>query len=511
MDLAFVNVNLFGSSNNQEHEALGAKDGKIAILGSEQEVMDQCNSDTEVINGNGLLLIPGFNDSHTHFASMGVQMSEYIDLGTVLFKEKLLQQVKKDAEDRPNGTWIIGFNWDESKWSGDREFMRKEELDRIAPHNPVSLVRVDGHISCVNSLALEKLDLDPSMDGYETEEGEPTGRLMEGMVDKIREEVEPTVEQIERGLKAATKKAHNLGVTSIQDAHVNKNKFKAYQNMWRSGELSVRVNLYFDHELLNDIIDLGLKTGFGDDKLSVGGIKLFTDGSIGAKTAWVTNRYINNRDNLGIPIWDSKELVAVMQKAHNNGLQLEIHGIGDRAVDEIINKIEVILQGEVNYLRHRIEHAEMTSQRNVGRLKELGMIASMQPNFIGEWGLPGQMYEDRFSKEQVKVLNPIRWMADKEVPISFGSDCMPFDPFYGIHSVVNTPYEAQQISPEQAIQFYTSGAAFVEFKESKKGILKPGTLADLTLLDGNPMEKPEEIESMRPEVTVFDGKVIFQK
>jgi len=512
MDLAFVNVSILGCSGQGDPDAVGIKDNKISMIGREKEVMDRCDSSTKVINGNSGTLIPGFNDAHTHFASMGVKMSEYLDLGTVPSKQKLLEQVEKEAKEKRDGTWVVGVNWDESKWSGDREFMKKDELDRVAPNNPVSLVRVDGHITCVNSAALEKIDIDPLMQGYETEDGEPTGRLMEEAVNKVREVIEPSVEGIKRGLKVAAEEAHSLGVTSIHDAHVNKRKFEAYQSLWRSEELPIRANLYFDHELLTDLGDLGLRTGFGDDKLSVGGLKLFTDGSIGAKTAWVTNGYLDDRDNLGMSIWEPEELRELMGKAHNNGLQLAVHAIGDRAVSEFIKGMEEILsEEEGNHLRHRIEHCEMISNQDVTRLKELDIIASMQPNFIGEWSLPGGMYEDRFSGEQVEILDPLGWMADKDVTIALGSDCMPFDPLYGIHSAVNTPHEAQRLSPEQAIKFYTSGPAYAEFMESKKGSIRQGALADLTLLNGNPTEEPEEIESMEPVVTVLDGKVVFRK
>ncbi len=508
MDLAIVDVDVF---DHPEVNAVGVEDGKISFIGDKEELLDLFSSDVDVIEGNGGTLIPGFNDAHTHFAGMGVKMSEYVDLGGVATKEELLGKIKEEAKKEEDGEWIVGVNWDESKWSGEKEFMRKEEIDRVAPDNPVSLKRIDGHIACVNSLALEELDIDPSMEGYETENGEPTGRLKEEVVFEISDVTDPGVEGVKRGIKAAGEKAYRLGVTSIQDVHVDKKKFKAYQSLWRDGELPVRVNLHFDHELLDHLIDLGLETGFGDDKLRIGGLKLFTDGSIGAKTAWVTDGYLDEPENMGMKIWEPEKLKRFMKKAHANGLQFAVHAIGNRAVLEFIDGVEEVLEGEENYLRHRVEHCEMISEENVARLKDLGVVASMQPNFIGEWAYPGEMYEDRFSLDQVKVLDPVRWMVDEGVPLALGSDCMPFDPLYGVHSVVNTPYEAQKLSAREAIRSYSAGSAYSEFEESRKGRIEEGALADLVILNGDPLENPEGIESMEPEVTVYDGEVVFEK
>jgi len=511
MDLAIIDVEVFGSSTEAELEAVGIADGKISMLGSEKQVVDASDKETKVIDGEGGTLIPGFNDSHTHFASMGVSMAEYLDLGEVTSKEELLRQVEKEARKKPDGEWVIGIGWDESNWSGDREFMLKGEIDRVAPDNPVSLRRIDGHLSCLNSFALDKLDFDPEMEGYQLEDGEPTGRVMEEARYVIRQEIKPDIGQLERGIVEAADKAHRLGVTSIHDVHINKRKFKAYQNLRRSGELSIRARVYFERELLDDIIELGLMTGFGDDMLSLGGLKLFTDGSIGAKTAWVNDGYIDEPDNHGTPIWDREELRQTMARAHENGLQIATHAIGDRAVTEVLDAMEEVTSGEDKGLRHRLEHGEMMTEENLKRTRSLGMVASMQPNFIGEWGLPGGMYEDRFPEEQVEKLNPLRQVLEEGIPLAFGSDCMPFDPLYGVASAVNTPHPAQKLTPEEAIGAYTNGSAYSEFMDEKKGVVAEGGLADLALLDGNPEENPEDIASLEVTLTVLDGEIVFRE
>ncbi|MFW6013355.1 MAG: amidohydrolase, partial [Candidatus Bipolaricaulota bacterium] len=456
-DLAIVNTQCYTMDPQQPAaEAVGIKGNLIDAVGTDREIEPSISTNTRVIDGEGKALLPGFNDAHTHFASMGTRISEYLELGDVASRNELFGKVKEEVEKTEPGEWIAGVGWDESKWEGDKKFMTKEELDEIAPSNPLSLQRVDGHISCVNSEALEKLDLEPTMDGFEIEDGEPTGRLMEEARFAIRKETEPGLDAVIRGIKQATEQAHRLGVTSIQDAHVDRKKFRAYLALWNEGKLSVRSNVFFGHEDLENLRDLGLQSGFGDHFLSLGGLKLFADGSIGAKTAWVNDGYLDAPDNHGIPIWKTDELGEIMKQAHSSGLQVAVHAIGDRAIGNVIDKFAA-LGPNLGRMRHRIEHCEMITRQELARLKQLDILPSMQPNFIGEWGMPGGMYEDRFPATKVSQLNPLAWIVEEEIPFSAGSDCMPFEPVYGIHSAVNTPHPAQRISPKEALYAYTAG------------------------------------------------------
>ncbi|MFP4589180.1 MAG: amidohydrolase family protein, partial [Candidatus Acetothermia bacterium] len=162
-------------------------------------------------------------------------------------------------------------------------------------------------------------------------------------------------------------------------------------------------------------------------------------------------------------------------------------------------------------MRHRIEHCEMITRQELARLKQLDILPSMQPNFIGEWGMPGGMYEDRFPATKVSQLNPLAWIVEEEIPFSAGSDCMPFEPVYGIHSAVNTPHPAQRISPKEALYAYTAGSAYSEHKEELKGSITPGKLADLVVLSGDPVANPGQIKNMDPEITILDGRIVYER
>jgi len=516
LDVAIYNASVYTMNPRcPQAQAVGIKGNRILCVGNNEEIKRLCSNSTKRIDAHEQVLLPAFIDAHTHFRLMGVRMDNYLDLTSVGSKQELFLRLKEFAESKEQSHWVIGTGWDESKWSGDRTFMTREEIDETIPCQPVALERVDCHLYCVNSQALEVLDLDPSVRGFETEGGEPTGRLFEDATVYVRQASTPNQEQIISGIQNATVTAYQHGVTSIHQMVVEEGEFrddlKAYQKLWRNDQLGVRVRLYFTPNYLDEIITLGLASGFGDSNLQVGGLKLFSDGSIGAKTAWVTEGYQDNPGNKGMRIWNSEELEALIRKAHENDIQLAIHAIGTQALSQVLGCLEVVLQDDPRpYLRHRIEHSEMPTKNQIQRMKKLQVIASMQPNFTGEWGLPGGMYVERFGRKRIETMNPLRWILDQGIPVAFGSDCMPFGPLYGIHWAINAPFENQRFSVEEAIRAYTLGGAFAGNIEQQLGSIEPGKLADLILLDGDPFLEPARIKDMAVGMTIFDGRVVWQ-
>ncbi|TSA49279.1 amidohydrolase [archaeon] len=516
LDIAIHNARVYTMDPRRPAaEAVGIKGNKILLVASNETVKGACSTSTERIDAHGQVVLPGFVDAHAHFRLMGVRRDTYLDLASVTSKQDLLQRLKSFAMGKESSDWVIGTGWDESKWSGDRTFMTREEIDEMIPCQPVALERVDCHLYCVNSRGLEVLDLDVSVRGFETEGGEPTGRLFEEAATHVRRATKPNQEQILSGIQTATVTAYQHGVTSIHQMVVEEGEFRddlaAYQELWRNDRLGVRVRLYFTPNYLDEMIALGLSSGFGDSKLRIGGLKLFADGSIGARTAWVEEGYQGNPENNGMPIWPTVQLKALVRKAHENGIQLAIHAIGTEALEQVITCLEAVLpRVSKTYLRHRIEHCEMLTPNQIQRMKALQLIASMQPNFTGEWGLPGRMYEERFGQERIETMNPLRWIADSGIPLTFGSDCMPFSPLYGLHWAVNAPFAAQRLSVEEAVRAYTLGGAFAGHAERQLGSIEYGKLADLILLDGDPFLEPSAIKDMAVQMTLFDGQIVYQ-
>jgi hypothetical protein len=264
-------------------------------------------------------------------------------------------------------------------------------------------------------------------------------------------------------------------------------------------------------EYLDGIVKLGLGPGFGDERLRLGPVKIFSDGSIGAGTAALKEPYLGNLREQGILIWSREELEEMVLKAYESDVQLAIHAIGDRAVELVLDCFERANEKEKKTLRHRIEHCEMLSPEQIRRMKEMSIIASMQPNFVGQWGLPGGMYEVRLGKERTAEMNPFALLKKAGVKLAFGSDCMPFGPLYGVHWAVNAPFPSQKISPEDALKAYTIGGAYASFEEGYKGTIEEGKLADLVVLDGNPFTGPSGIKDMAIQLTIFDGKVVYER
>ncbi|MCD6135629.1 amidohydrolase [Candidatus Bipolaricaulota bacterium] len=511
VDIVIINADVQALDEARDSfSAVGIDDGKIAFLGSDKAAKKIANSKTRVIDARGRVVLPGFIDAHTHFAYMGVREG-YLDLSDTASKHEALARIKKFALCKDAGQWVIGSGWDESHWSDSNEYMNKEELDAVAPDNPVLLRRVDGHLDCVNTRALKILNLPVDTVGYEVVDGEPTGVLKEDAVEAAAELLEPSADEFASGITAATKIAHRLGVTSIQDAQVDGRMLKAYRSLNQAGELNIRASLMLTTDYLDELATLGLGAGFGDDMLQLGPIKVFSDGSIGAGTAAISEPYLDNPRELGLLMWEKGDLERIVLKAHKSDIQLAVHAIGDRAIDLVLDCFERANSQQMKDLRHRIEHAEMLSDEQIARMKKLNIIASMQPNFVGQWGLAGGMYDHRLGRERTMRMNPFASVIENGVPLVFGSDCMPFDPLYGIHSAVNAPYPLQRISPEQALRAYTIGGAYASFEDAKKGTLEVGKLADLVMLDGNPFNEPQGIKDMSVEMTILDGKIVYEK
>ncbi len=244
---------------------------------------------------------------------------------------------------------------------------------------------------------------------------------------------------------------------------------------------------------LDAVTQIQLRTGFGNEWVRFGGIKIFADGSIGAKTAALSFNY-RNEENNGLLMYSDAELKEILQKAHPN--QTAIHAIGDRAIQQVLT---CSVPGE----RNRIEHAELVTDDQIPQIRSSGLILSMQPNFL-QWSHPEGLYDMRFG---TGIDNRFSTLKKAGIPIVFGSDCMPFSPLYGIEQVVNAPFEEQQLSVMDALQMYTCNGAYASFEEDIKGTIERGKLADFVVLSGDPRE--EDISAIEVEMTIVGGEVVY--
>ncbi|MBD3191333.1 MAG: amidohydrolase family protein [Candidatus Heimdallarchaeota archaeon] len=513
IDLLVKNGNILTMNKDQPTaEALAVKDGKILSIGSNEQITNRYPHVEKVIDLAGKMVCPGFYDTHTHLLSYGVRSFD-VSLTDVQSPQEAIQKIEQRAKKVSPGEWIFGFGWDETNWDEKRPITR-QELDQIAPKNPTYIRRVCGHLAVLNSKALQELNIkwdDPDLE-LDSETDEPTGIIKDAIIDRIADskKLQRSQEEINEAVKPACYYANAVGVTSVAD-NLSISQVKAYITAWRKNELTVRVCMNIPKDHFAHYFNAGLKTGFGDDFLKIGGIKIFTDGSIGAWTAALNEPYYDDDSSLGEFYIEEEKFQALIKKAVKNDWQTATHAIGDRAIEFVLRAFEQIEDPErIKKERHRIEHAEFLLDDQLQRAKELGLILSMQPNFAGRWGRPQQLYELRLGSERYKLLNNFRKIIDANALMTFGSDNMPMDPLYGIWSVVTHPIDDIKISVPEALYHYTLGAAYSSFDEDIKGSLEPNKLADFVVLEHDILSiDPDEIKNTKVLMTFVNGKKVY--
>ena len=495
IDLILLNGRIYTLDAPGRVAALAISAGRIVALGADEQIRALASEGTETVDLQAKTVLPGFIDAHTHLVSTGLVETVYLDLAEAGSLEKLLELVRAAVARRAEGEWLIGRGWDESRWPEGR-FVTRADLDRVTPENPVALFRVDGHLLCVNSKALELLQLPGELRGQADLE---RGLLREEAAWWFNEQVQPGPEEIERALAAATRLAHSLGITSVHDL-VKPSYIRVYQRL----RPKLRVYLNPKVEYADELYKAGLATGFGDEWLRLGAMKIFADGSIGAGNAALSKPY-RDREGQGQLNYEPDELFQIVKRAHEHGWQVMAHAIGDRAIELVLDVYERAGIGPDD--RYRIEHLELADGEQVEKAARLGVIASMQPNFV-KWAGPGGLYETRLGPERARRIGPHRLVLDSGVHLACGSDCMPLGPLFGVHQAVNAPHPAQRLTVEEALRCYTLGGAYASFEEELKGSLTPGKLADLVVLSADPFEHPEEIEEVQVKMTLVGGEPV---
>jgi predicted amidohydrolase YtcJ len=518
-DLVVTNANVAGRI-----QALAVRDGKILAVGNTDKIRKLAGPRTKIEDLGGKTVLPGFIDAHMHLVSVGLRESGYyLDLSQARSLEETLALVRARVQQTEKDQWVLGRGWDESRWPEHR-YITKADLDRIAPEHPVVLVRVCGHILCANSVALKKISVTPRAGEFD----EPSGLLREETAWAFLQQLQPSDDQIREAIVAGVKLAHKLGVTAIHDiakpAHI-----RTYMALHQAHQLKLRVRLNIEVHYLDQLIALGLRTGFGDELLKLGAIKFFADGSLGARNAALREPYqtsppappLKGEESLPSPSrggagggvsplgklnYEQSELNRLVKRAHDHGFQVMIHAIGDRAIDAALEALSHA--GATPERRHRIEHAELLHPEQIIRMRELGIIASMQPNFL-QWSGPGGLYEARLGPERDAQIDPHRKVLDAGVALAFGSDGMPFGPLYGIHWAVNALHPDQRVSVAEAIHAYTLGAAYAAFEEHSMGSLELGQFADFIVLSRDPFQAPTQINEIAIERTYLAGERVF--
>jgi predicted amidohydrolase YtcJ len=480
----------------------------------------------ELRDAGGLAVIPGLTDAHIHLETFAMNLIK-VDCESPT-RESCLERVAERARALAPGEWILGHGWNQNDWNGG--FGNSIELDAAAPHNPVYLTARSLHAAWANTQALRNAGLsthtpDPpnGLLGRD-ENGNLTGILFESAMDLVVQAIPtPSVETVAEAINQAQRQLWMLGLTGVHDFD-RRRCFTALQMLHRRHELRLRVIKSIPLEDLDQAIAVGLRTGFGDDYLRIGAVKIFADGALGPHTAAMLQPYQGEPENRGILILDAEDLYEHGRKAVENGLCLAVHAIGDRANHEVLDAYDHLNEYERQsgiHMRHRIEHVQLIHTDDANRLGKMGVIASMQPIHATS----DMLMADRFWGTRATLSYAWRTQLNHGAKLAFGSDA-PVEspnPFWGIHAAVTrrradgSPgpqgwYPDQRLNILEAIQGYTVGAAYAAGLEDRLGRLAPGYLADLLILDADPFTiSPDELRSVQPLATMVGGEWVWEE
>ena len=512
-DRVFLNGEIHTLTDPDEtYEAVAVRNGEIVRLGRSYDVEFLAGVETDVIDLDGRVLLPGFIDAHTHLTTVGRYLV-HADLSTADSPAEAIDRLEnrnRELDDGTDGEWVLGYGYDESAWSTDR-YLTREDLDGVSTERPVVAFREDMHVASVNGVVLERFSdaLAAAPDGTvpTDDAGDPTGVLLEAAIDPIYEAVEPGVEGTRAAVEAALALCAERGITGFHDMVRNSHAPRVYRALDVAGELTalVRINYWTDH--LEALREVGLPTNAGSEFVETGAIKSYTDGSFGGRTARLSESYADTLDETGQWVVDPNELDERVREATDAGYQFTAHAIGDEAVDAVLDAYRTAAMTDPGDARHRVEHVELADDEAIDRFARTGTVASVQPNFL-KWAGENGLYEARLGEERTAETNRYRDMLDAGVRLAFGSDGMPMDPLFGVHHAVNAPADAQRLTVTEALRAYTSGSAYAGFDEDRLGTVALGKRADFVVLEESPWETPDAIRDVDVAMTVVDGEIV---
>ena len=533
-DIVILNGKIFTSDDAGTYsEAVAMKGEKIIIVGTDKQVKKHIRKGvTEVIDAKGRLVLPGFNDAHVHFGPLD---PDYVELRYTTDPSVITEKVKAQVAKSKPGQLIKGGHWEHEMFI-DKKWPSKELIDKVSPDNPVILARADGHSRLVNSYVLKASGITRNTVapfGGEIQKdpvtGEPTGILKENAMGLIKTGEKPLEltenekkDKIRQGYLMALKEARELGVTSIQVPGWG--DFDAYSGLLSEGNLTSRIDigepLTADREELLKYQERAQKYPGDGNWIRFGYLKAFIDGSMGSGTALMYEPFVDNPSTSGLAMMPYEEFEQMVLRADSMGFQIGVHSIGDKGNTWTLNAFEKAQQvNGIRDSRHRDEHTQTLAPADIPRFAKLGVIASMQPTHCIS---DKKFVSKRIGPERAKLAYAWKSLADAGAKIAFGTDYQvePLNPMEGLYASVTRKdrlgeegegwYPEQKITMEAAIRYYTAGAAYAQFMEDRKGMIKTGYLADIVILDKDLFTIPEEeIMKTRVDYTIVGGKIVY--
>jgi len=536
-DSIFINGNIYTVANTSKIEAVAVRNGKIMDIGTSEEILLLKGNKARIIDLSGKTMTPGLIDSHAHFMGVGYAKLD-LDLMGISSYEELVDKVKEKVSTLEPGVWVLGRGWHQDKWDSISApvihgFPTHELLSKASPDNPVYLRHASGHAGLANANAMKIAGVNASTefhDGgevFKDEKGNPTGIFNEtaqSLIGKHIPENDPKRDQ--RAFEEAVKECLLNGITSFHDAGVNFNTIDLYKKNLEEGNLKLRLYAMLsgsNSKLLDHYFEKGPEIGLGNDFLTIRSIKLYSDGALGSRGAWLLEPYSDMHGEVGHSTTPIEEIYQVCESALENGFQICTHAIGDRANQEVLNQYQKAFEKtECNSsdFRFRIEHAQHLHPEDIPRFNELGVIPAMQAIHMSSdrpWAI------DRLGKQRIED-GAYVWqkLLQSGATVINGTDAPvepvnPINCFYAsvtrktLTGIPPGGFEPnQKMTRAQALKSYTLDAAFGAFEEDIKGSIEVGKYADFTIFDQDIMEVADnQILDTKVIMTIVNGEIVF--
>jgi len=530
-DLLLLNGNILTvDPNDRIAQAVSVSKGLIQKVGRDSEVSPLIGPNTQVVDLNGRTVTPGMIDAHNHMVYFGEQLKYRLDIRPpkVMTKMDVLRVLREATKTKPEGDWIYGC---QGFALHIKDSPTRWELDEVSPKHPVYLPHMSGQYAIVNSLALKlagvnKFTPHPYGGRIEKDEktGEPTGRLMQYPAEDLVRRIipKPSVEGYEEAIRYAAGLFLPYGITSVQDVIVYiRHHTKIYEQMAEKQTLPVRLYILEYIDSLKKAREMAsLHHHFHSPTCTFGGWKLAIDGGGAAGTVLMYDKSQFGSKH-AFPLHRPEEFNKIVKVLHESGFQISIHVVGDEGMDICLDAYEKAFPAtSLSKHRHRLEHANFPTQRNLDRMQKMGIVASIQPSWIH---LYGDGFRLGFGEEIANRTIPVKSFLKRGIPVAFGSDVpatQVFEPYWSFIGAVTrrtrsgrllAPSEA--ITMKEALRAYTYGAAYAAFEEKEKGSIEEGKLADLAVWEQNLYTlRPEieEIKALKILMTILGGKIVYQ-
>jgi len=524
--LAIVNARIWtGDQRRPWADALAATGDRLVLVGTSAAVQKLAGPATRVVDAHGMMVTPGFIDSHVHFIAGGFGLSS-VQLRDARTPAEFIRRIKEYAATLPPGAWITEGNWDHELWGG--ELPRRDWIDSITPNNPVWVNRLDGHMGLANSAALRAAGVAADVHDVEggtivrAADGSPAGVFKDNAQTLVERAIPaPAAAQVDRAIDAAMRYVAENGVTSVHHMGTWED-LAAFERNHHAGRLRTRIYAAVPLSTWERLRDTVAARGRGDAWLHVGTLKGFVDGSLGSHTAAMLQPFTDAPRDTGLFVNTAEDLYRWTSGADKAGLHVMVHAIGDRAIRQQLDIFaRVAKENGKKDRRFRIEHLQHISPADIPRVAQLEVIASMQPYHAID---DGRWAERVIGHERSRTTYAFRSLLDAHARVAFGSDWFvaPASPLEGIYAAVTrrtidgkTPggwIPEQKITVEEALRAYTREAAYAEFGERDKGVLASGMLADFVIIDRDLTKAaPETIRDATIVMTVVGGKPVFER